>query len=73
MNGLTHGYRTSIPYFLKFDTVKTSLYDLIEAVSEAVNPNEERWIPYIVNYMLASKSTVPKDKSINSCFDTLKN
>ncbi|MFC1859488.1 hypothetical protein ACFL9U_15885 [Thermodesulfobacteriota bacterium] len=35
-------------------TVKTTLYDLIEAVGVEVDHNEEPWIPLIVNHMLSS-------------------
>ena len=34
--------------------VKTTLYDLIEAVGAEVDHNEEPWIPLIVNHMLRS-------------------
>ena len=73
MHDLTLEYHTGIPYFSEFDIVKTTLYDLIEAVGEAVNPNEERWIPYIVKGMLDPKVSASISKNKYSCFETLKN
>ena len=34
--------------------LKTTLYELIEAVYEEMKPGEEHWMPIIVNHMLCS-------------------
>jgi len=34
--------------------LKTTLYELIEAVYEELKPGEEHWMPIIVNHMLCS-------------------
>jgi len=36
--------------------IKTTLYDLVEAVMEEMSPKEEQLVPLIVNHMIESDS-----------------
>jgi hypothetical protein len=38
--------------------IKTTLYELIEAVTEEINPGEEHWISLIVDHMLCSGKSI---------------
>jgi hypothetical protein len=35
--------------------IKTTLYQLIEAVNDAIKPGEERWVSLIVDHMLTGR------------------
>ena len=39
--------------------LRTTLYELIEAVNEAIKPGEEHWVPLIVDHMLFSGRSIP--------------
>jgi hypothetical protein len=42
----------------KKSTIKTTLYELIELVSEEIRPGEEKWVPVIVNHILETGQSV---------------
>lgn len=42
----------------KKSTIKTTLYELIELVSEEIRPGEEKLVPVIVNHMLETGQSV---------------
>jgi hypothetical protein len=42
--------------------LKTTLYELIEAVSEEIKPGEEHWVSLIVDHMLFSGRSIPSFK-----------
>ena len=52
MQRMTQSYHNMESEHSKPAAIKTTLYELIEAVSEVVNPKEEQWVPLIVNHML---------------------
>jgi hypothetical protein len=39
--------------------LKTTLYELIEAVREEIKPGEEHWVSLIVDHMLFSGRSIP--------------
>jgi hypothetical protein len=42
--------------------LKTTLYELIETVSEEIKPGEEHWVSLIVDHMLFSGRSIPSYK-----------
>jgi len=42
--------------------LKTTLYELIEAVNEEIKPGEEHWVSLIVDHMLFSGRSIPSYK-----------
>jgi hypothetical protein len=38
----------------KTTRLKTTLYELIQAINEEIKPDEDHWVPLIVDYMLCS-------------------
>jgi len=42
--------------------LKTTVYELIEAVSEEIKPGEEHWVSLIVDHMLFSGRVIQSDK-----------
>lgn len=45
--------------------LKTTVYELIEAVSEEIKPGEEHWVSLIVDHMLFSGRVIQSDKKQN--------
>jgi len=41
--------------------LKTTLYELIEAVDEEIKPGEERWVSLIVDHMLFAGRMIQSD------------
>ena len=42
--------------------LKTTLYELIEAVHEEIKPGEEHWVSLIVDHMMFSGKSIPSYK-----------
>jgi hypothetical protein len=42
----------------KKSTIKTTLYEIIDLVSEEIRPGEEKLVPVIVNHMLETGQSV---------------
>ena len=45
--------------YLESTGIKTTLYEIVEAVSEEICPGEENWVPLIVSHMLDSGRSIP--------------
>lgn len=51
--------------FSKSAYIKTTLYKLIEAVNDEIKPDEDHWVPLIVDYILCSGRRIQSEKKQN--------
>jgi hypothetical protein len=59
MQQMEQNFGTMPSGYLESAGIKTTLYELVEAVSEEICPGEENWVPLIVSHMLDSGRSVP--------------
>jgi hypothetical protein len=59
MQQMEQNFGTMQSDYLESAVIKTTLYEIVEAVNEEICPNEEPWIPLIVSHMLDSGRSIP--------------
>jgi len=65
MGYTVRGFCVSKPTFLRSSFLKTTLYEVIEAVNEEINPGEEHLVFLIVDHMLFAGRMIQSDKKHN--------
>ena len=60
MQRISQSFCISKPLSSEPTNIQTTLYELIEAVSNEIKPGEEQWVPFIVNNILNFSSSVEK-------------
>ena len=61
----TKSYRFLGPLFSKSAPIVTTLYEMIEAVNEEMEPGEEHLVSLIVDHMLITGRVIQSDKKRN--------
>lgn len=71
MQAIAQTIRTKKPEHPELNTVNTTLYELVEAISKEVDPAEDQLIPAIVSDLLDRRLIMPSDsmeESVTSFF-----
>jgi len=58
MHPMEQNFCLSESEFSKYAYIKTTLYKLIEAVNDEVKPDEDHWVPLIVDHILCSGRSI---------------
>jgi len=58
MHPMEQSFCLSESEFSKSAYIKTTLYKLIEAVNDEVKPDEDHWVPLIVDHILCSGRSI---------------